>query len=1420
MKAKTETKRKKAGKHHFHWMHPVDWMRKEKGSITIFLCLLLMPMVTYATMIVDASRLQAAKSAIAGAGDLTLNAAMSEYEQVLKDMYGLFAGIQNESDLEPALEDYFTRTIEGAIGDGPKVDPTVQSFVQSATDFLLKPKADGTLDFGNLLNMKVENFQICNVSSSAIANPAVMKRQITEYMKYKGPVSLATTLISKLSFLKDSSKQTEVVQQKVEYVTALGDIEQACKDAWDAIGVYNTAAKDFNENVLSNGEYTLARNKAANACLHACLAYLFHEHQPSEEIADEKYFLIENEKTYSERLVSRDFDLSDATMNAKSTEDLYLYLTDLKNALYYILDSSGNTGSQLEQLYSDSIWLDGDQLHYSGGFRETLLDSLNIMNTLRDELAKGDSADYNTVYDGMYSLFSQQWRWTLLDDGLKQKGISIKGLCEEYRHYADVFDRGADIYYHKLEADAQAAKEEQKKAKEEAEAAGEEYTPPDDPNEGKWDEISGYRDEVDKVREALKPDKDSDERSPESQINDLYFQIYSGLAGTYTDAEHYFAKQAKKFLEPIYTKINELDDKMDAVTGSMDAILTAVEKSEGEKQEWNDAIQQTAEGTTRTSFESDYETTTEAIDKVAVQALKDVVTALKKTTKLHTDIIESIKFRSKSVVKDGVPETDTEREKELKDRFANYYKYGCQIYTYSELNWMVVNTFDELPAYDTREFSTLSYAEKVECVVKTAAIYASENFKWKQPDTTKPDDVDNLVEYSMMRMPLPSFNDLKQCGYIDGCKDNTSEKCDEERFYFSLESIVKANEHAPEMSSEASTSVDNVNDMAGQGDSLSVAGEEDETPEDTSDDEDIGETLGDILNKIAEYCKQEKVAHEEAVETSEQLKTDDMKIDKNSDDFTGQGEASSKALGQASSLLSSIASIGTTVVDYAYMEEYFTEMFSCNTDRMALRGSDGPISTLSGVTLNSNTGWYGKEVEYILWGNGDDLNANVTANYAMIYMIRFALNAIYAFTSADIQAFALEVATAIAGWTVIGVPIVQAVITIGLALAESGVDIYKLRKGEDVAIYKNATTFVCSPGGLVKTLTEEVIKDATQAAVSAVEEKANELVSDLADSATEKVAEQLSKIKLKLDDYVKEQTTTMYSTIENMFVTPLLNKIAPIVTELNTTTENAHNLLTTAVNDSFDIVYNKIRDELPEGILKEVALKCYDEVISPRKNELVDVIEGCFTTVDGYTSMESIHNAITGKLDDWKKDIETTIRGELDKWYNKTVEYLETNKDKAVSEIKDYISDQLGELSNQISGAVTDAVSGLADKVGDKIDTASGSGGFTLNYKEYCKIFIFLNIVAHENKMLQRAAALAEANVRVGVDGGTGKDEFDICNAYSMFYIDSDVRMNTLFPWAADVSLDELTQEDGFTLNLSELTKDGLKVHYSGINGY
>lgn len=64
--------------------------KKTKGAVSIFLVIILVPMMTVSALFVDASKVSLAKSVSESAGDLTLNTALTDYDTKLKDMYGLF----------------------------------------------------------------------------------------------------------------------------------------------------------------------------------------------------------------------------------------------------------------------------------------------------------------------------------------------------------------------------------------------------------------------------------------------------------------------------------------------------------------------------------------------------------------------------------------------------------------------------------------------------------------------------------------------------------------------------------------------------------------------------------------------------------------------------------------------------------------------------------------------------------------------------------------------------------------------------------------------------------------------------------------------------------------------------------------------------------------------------------------------------------------------------------------------------------------------------------------------------------------------------------------------------------------------------------------------------------------------------------
>ncbi|MDE5885108.1 MAG: hypothetical protein K2H29_08570, partial [Oscillospiraceae bacterium] len=224
----------------------MNFMRKEKGYISIFLCIVLLPMVTYATMIVDACRVQMSRVQLQTAGDLAMNAALSEYEHKLEEMYGLFATATSEDELKPAVEKYFKETIESSLDQSDYTKDYVKTLAAAMTDWAFSSSEEfDEEDLTNFLEMQLKEFEYHGIKESRVSNPKIMKSQIIDYMKYKGPVSIAENLLEKIGFLNDSTNQIEAIQKKVKYTKAVSELKNPFDAAWNKIGDYNKERENY-----------------------------------------------------------------------------------------------------------------------------------------------------------------------------------------------------------------------------------------------------------------------------------------------------------------------------------------------------------------------------------------------------------------------------------------------------------------------------------------------------------------------------------------------------------------------------------------------------------------------------------------------------------------------------------------------------------------------------------------------------------------------------------------------------------------------------------------------------------------------------------------------------------------------------------------------------------------------------------------------------------------------------------------------------------------------------------------------------------------------------------------------------------------------------------------------------------------------
>ncbi len=83
-----------------------DKLRKNmNGVITVFVVLIMVPVVVITGIMVDMARLKLFAVQVAFASDSYGEVILSEYDNVLKELYGLFAVTQNEDGLA-AIEEY------------------------------------------------------------------------------------------------------------------------------------------------------------------------------------------------------------------------------------------------------------------------------------------------------------------------------------------------------------------------------------------------------------------------------------------------------------------------------------------------------------------------------------------------------------------------------------------------------------------------------------------------------------------------------------------------------------------------------------------------------------------------------------------------------------------------------------------------------------------------------------------------------------------------------------------------------------------------------------------------------------------------------------------------------------------------------------------------------------------------------------------------------------------------------------------------------------------------------------------------------------------------------------------------------------------------------------------------------------------
>ncbi len=201
--------------------------QKTKGAITIFLCIVLSAIFLVIGTFTDGARLRLAHSHVQRANKSAISSVLANYNNELKDEYGLFGVYMDEDTIQETFEDYFCKNL-GIVGEG-----------KSMYDF------------------SIEDIKLHNPYS--LENKDVFENQIMEFMKYRAPYELATELIEKVKGIRNISKGSDIYSRKIQtdrQAAEIGEIQLLLEDKTKRINESNLPVRlsELKDNLKNQNE--------------------------------------------------------------------------------------------------------------------------------------------------------------------------------------------------------------------------------------------------------------------------------------------------------------------------------------------------------------------------------------------------------------------------------------------------------------------------------------------------------------------------------------------------------------------------------------------------------------------------------------------------------------------------------------------------------------------------------------------------------------------------------------------------------------------------------------------------------------------------------------------------------------------------------------------------------------------------------------------------------------------------------------------------------------------------------------------------------------------------------------------------------------------------------------------------------------
>ena len=1353
--------------------------KRIQGSISIFLVIILVPTMLLSGLLVDLSRFSMAKAMISSAGDLTMNAALADYDAILKEVYGLFAISQDDADLYKNLNEYFKTTLvsNGVVSEKDSKN-YVDTLLGNLRQYLYVDKNSGEVnmnDVSNLFDMQISaEAAVKGAEGSTLANPTILKKQIVEYMKYRAPINIGLSFFSSLNSISKSGQQAEVVQSKITAEEKTTDVQSAAKTLYDDLVKYDNRLYEASEIAVGKGLTSASKNdtenfvgyvnteiyrdqmrNGSNRCKaddstlwdyqtvnQYVLGFLlddtvekvnFDEDKPEDAESG-----LKDKKWEKGEDVNKD-DIKKALDEAADELDEKVTALDEDNKLFAAYECDGE----------EDYIRDPDSVTFARFFTENFLRteydiSQSGYKTLRGVLATNlvSTQNYSTKYteylraaaemEATY-LDAVKYLKKVIDDKKDAEGEKANELAEKANDIQEIFEH---FLNDRKKGDSNPSVYDGLNA---PDANGEL------PDEGKC-ELKSF--EVEEIKKA-------------DRIKTIYEYIYRAYTDYIQYAESYvndLTHDIAKEADYIYTKATELKKQLEQIDKDFDALLAEVDRYNTALNSWeasNQNYEKSENNNQADEFSannnSEIEANRKRYNKESIQKLREYCKAQyekidpfvsyldsNSSWKYGSTKIKDIKTADEAVsaISGTTAATDyINGNGGYKNHPASLPSATCdrqlQILCGEKYSG---NSFGLFSIFKPRETITgepaeiQEYAGYLKCTFQQEQ-QVSKTVSDGEAGGTDTDTEDSKELYDSLKNQMSEGQQTDQQESTDGSADKYG-------YTYYGKTIPNARNESSNTSSNTSVNADEAsNEYTKQKNSAAgfLSG--------------IGQALENGRDNIfvMEYIMSNFSYNTKVQDVAYKNKTNDK------DDFTFYTEAESDASGEMYKNYKAL----TASEKAAYAKDG-------KTDENA---STRP-TTLSGYPISSyNNEFYGAEVEYLFFGMNGAQN-NVTAAYSSIYAIRFVLNSIYAFSNTEIRNMArtagLSVQAATAG--IIPYQAVMVTVQLALSMSESVLDLQIMKTGAKVAVVPSKDTWILSPTGaktvlktVVKAKTKELANQAVSSAINNVSTGLQNFIDSSADKMTE-YAQDLNesltntaqaKADELLDDAFAQVEGTLFTTLNELqYVdytttdpqTELDNAFIKARETKNTVIANLKSNQSDVARAISDIVSSQL-DTLLNDAQTQANAKLNDIAQGSPQKGAADYITSYLYEIETDIS-NSIKQNINAVSQSISQSVTSVVSGVQSELRSAVQAGTEEAKQEAVKSVNNFIDKSINSVTDKIPD-----MSGLASENQSFSGSSAVSHAISFGYSDYLRLFIFVGLYNENNDILIRTANLIEQNI-------------------------------------------------------------------------